>query len=535
MATFAQAPPTSSPGFGTATATATTSSSPFHNAAFTFGKSPNDNNKPHSNDVEEESPTGIAILFLEHLDALLEPHSGHDILPLNQNNAVHWTERLLECQAKFKSQGKPTRIDIGYHYTHAAFFEGIQNKGLMTIDDRVTSGHQNTRNTAFFGDGIYLANNPFSHQKFGSLGLMVAVLTGSMHHMGTKPVSSSAQPLPDCDTIIGNKKSEDRPFFNEIIPRNSCQVLPLVQFQRDNALCHKDALWSVHEQLQGLLDAYFNEGKATVLTRFGANSLVISQGPGVVLSPSELARRRHTTIKNTATNHPKQSGSAFGSSTTTPAKQKQPKPFSFGGSPQTSNKQNQPFTFSFGQSPQNQSGGSRPFGVIYFAAPESLSSTNDMSDSSKEPRGRSPSGTMQVSTMAQDCAGFSGIGTICICYLIPGDKQKPYHVCPGEPFQGLRQQTYIPNSREGQQLLERLEYAFSRGLTFDVLPAHLTTVANPQHAYLAWLPFQNHRTSLEGTSHTWLKSEYLKICNSELDVLGVPRSPGHHPAVHLAF
>ena len=240
---------------------------------------------------EKDSPTGIAILLMESLVTLLETHQSHGIVPLNGNNAVFWAERLIKCQTKFKKQRKPTRLDIGYHYTSNNFIEGISYEGLMTIHDRTKAKHANTQNRAYFGNGIYLANNPYAFQRYGPHGIMVAVLIGTMHDMGTNN-ATTAQP---CDTIIGNKRSTDAPFYNEIIPRRSCQVLPLVRFERDKVLNDTnaaDALWSVHDHLQALLDQYFNEGQPTFLTRFGVNGEVVEQGLPLHRAQDEAERQR---------------------------------------------------------------------------------------------------------------------------------------------------------------------------------------------------------------------------------------------------
>ena len=39
---------------------------------------------------------------------------------------------------------------------------------------------------------------------------------------------------------------------------------------------------------------------------------------------------------------------------------------------------------------------------------------------------------------------------------------------PGQPYTRTKRVAYLPDNAQGQQLLQRLKYAFLQGLTFDV-------------------------------------------------------------------
>ena len=83
-----------------------------------------------------------------------------------------------------------------------------------------------------------------------------------------------------------------------------------------------------------------------------------------------------------------------------------------------------------------------------------------------KPQGKMPSGTMTISTSTKmSCSSF-GRGTIIIQYGIRGGTQRPYHDNPGVRFAGASRTAYVPDTEDGQKLLQRLKWAFSHGMTF---------------------------------------------------------------------
>ena len=42
------------------------------------------------------------------------------------DDMVYWTERLLQAQEEFGAAGKPTHVDIGYHYTRSENLDNIR-------------------------------------------------------------------------------------------------------------------------------------------------------------------------------------------------------------------------------------------------------------------------------------------------------------------------------------------------------------------------------------------------------------------------
>ena len=49
-----------------------------------------------------------------------------------------------------------------------------------------------------------------------------------------------------------------------------------------------------------------------------------------------------------------------------------------------------------------------------------------------EPRGKSPSGTMEISRSSNPCSGYPGVGSVVIDYRMESGLQKEYHDNPGQ-------------------------------------------------------------------------------------------------------
>lgn len=103
----------------------------------------------------KRSHAGRSVLLVEKVTRLLEPHAAAGIGPVGKDDAVFLCEKMFQLQEKFKRAKAPTCVSIGYHYTHNDNMHSIRTDGLLTIDDRKSLGHENTRNVAFLGNGIY--------------------------------------------------------------------------------------------------------------------------------------------------------------------------------------------------------------------------------------------------------------------------------------------------------------------------------------------------------------------------------------------
>ncbi|GKY99616.1 E3 ubiquitin-protein ligase dtx3l [Mayamaea pseudoterrestris] len=133
------------------------------------------------------------------------------------------------------------------------------------------------------------------------------------------------------------------------------------------------------------------------------------------------------------------------------------------------------------------------------------------------PQGTMPSGSMTVSfDPSLTCSGH-GPGTIQIVYSFSDGTQKSYHGNPGVSFNATSRLAYLPDNVQGRDLLKRLEYAFSHGLTFTV-GTSLTSNAPNQ---ITWASI-HHKTDTSGGVHGYPDANFDANCNGELDVLGVP-------------
>jgi deltex-like protein len=124
---------------------------------------------------------------------------------------------------------------------------------------------------------------------------------------------------------------------------------------------------------------------------------------------------------------------------------------------------------------------------------------------SDEPQGKSPSGTMTIEILDIPCPGFAGsTTTISMVYDIPSGTQSAYHDQPGERYDGTCRVAYLPHTLEGKQLLARLQYAWTHGLTFRV-GTSLTTGTKNQ---VTWASI-HHKTSVHGGPHGFPDSNYI--------------------------
>jgi len=137
-------------------------------------------------------------------------------------------------------------------------------------------------------------------------------------------------------------------------------------------------------------------------------------------------------------------------------------------------------------------------------------------------RGHSPSGDLLITrTFAFRCAGFGDTTrSIVLTYRLRPGVQKAYHPNPGQRYEGTTRIAYLPENQDGESLLKRLEYAWTRGLTFDVGKS-LTT---GRESVITWASI-HHKTSSSGSSvHGFPDPRYFINCNEELDTLHIPKA-----------
>lgn len=75
---------------------------------------------------------------------------------------------------------------------------------------------------------------------------------------------------------------------------------------------------------------------------------------------------------------------------------------------------------------------------------------------------------MNVTESSSSLHGYDTCGTIIIDFIFPSGIQELEHPLPGESFEGLEMQTYLPNNSEGQEIIRMLRIAWSRRLLFRI-------------------------------------------------------------------
>lgn len=86
--------------------------------------------------------------------------------------------------------------------------------------------------------------------------------------------------------------------------------------------------------------------------------------------------------------------------------------------------------------------------------------------------GDMPPGTMKwEKNMNYTCTGYEGVGSIMIRYEFPDGKRPDQ---PGVDYTGTARLCYLPNNKEGQEVLALLEKAFLQRVSF-VIGTSVTT------------------------------------------------------------
>jgi len=130
-----------------------------------------------------------------------------------------------------------------------------------------------------------------------------------------------------------------------------------------------------------------------------------------------------------------------------------------------------------------------------------------------------PSGTMQISTQNFACSGTNSRSSIVIRYTIKAAKKLEYHENPGVRHGSKNETAYLPDNEEGWDLILRLKYAFSHGLTFTVG----TSLTTGQQNAVMWASI-HHKTRPSGGAHGFPDPSFFVNANEELTTAGVPKA-----------
>ncbi|CAL8382547.1 unnamed protein product [Boreogadus saida] len=127
--------------------------------------------------------------------------------------------------------------------------------------------------------------------------------------------------------------------------------------------------------------------------------------------------------------------------------------------------------------------------------------------------GDQPDGRMTYESQRTSLPGFQGQGNILIKYKIFPGKQTARHPNPGRPYRGTQRSAYLPDNREGREVLKLLRRAFDQRLIFTVG----TSVTSGSENQVTWNDI-HHKTSISGgpSSFGYPDPDYLRRVKEEL-------------------
>ncbi|NXW43637.1 DTX3L ligase, partial [Nyctiprogne leucopyga] len=133
-------------------------------------------------------------------------------------------------------------------------------------------------------------------------------------------------------------------------------------------------------------------------------------------------------------------------------------------------------------------------------------------------KGDQPEGTMVARTVSSSLPGYPNCGTIEITYNMNGGIQTNNHPNPGKRYWPTSRIAYLPDSKEGREILRLLKRAFKQRLIFTVGRSTTTGAED----VITWNDI-HHKTSRSGgpTSFGYPDPGYLQRVRSELKAKGI--------------
>ncbi|KAF3856474.1 hypothetical protein F7725_017197 [Dissostichus mawsoni] len=134
--------------------------------------------------------------------------------------------------------------------------------------------------------------------------------------------------------------------------------------------------------------------------------------------------------------------------------------------------------------------------------------------------GDQPYGKMTTEKKTFHLDGFPGCGTIIINYDIPSGKQTAKHPHPGKYLTACHRTAYLPDNKEGREVLHLLEKAFKQKLIFTVG----TSRTSGMDDVVTWNDI-HHKTSTSGgpQSFGYPDPHYLGRVREELKAKGIEK------------
>ncbi|KAF1391531.1 hypothetical protein PFLUV_G00043090 [Perca fluviatilis] len=132
--------------------------------------------------------------------------------------------------------------------------------------------------------------------------------------------------------------------------------------------------------------------------------------------------------------------------------------------------------------------------------------------------GDQPDGHMTWKSHYSSLPGFSGCGTITINYDISSGKQTEKHPNPGKYYSGISRTAYLPDNKEGREVLHLLKKAFDQKLIFTVGTSRTSGMDNQ----VTWNDI-HHKTNTTGGPECFGYPDpgYLSRVREELKAKGI--------------
>lgn len=492
----------------------------------------------HKRSANAAAQSAVALKFVHHVKVMVDwmkqkndakPKSSAAIntlqmLPTYFLQAM--MERLLAVQHEFGQAGKPTKVDIAYHYTQEAHMPSIKANGLLTLSERNKKRIKVLKNNgATYGDGVYTSSNPFcNHGKYGNVGLLVARLLGSSADY-THPNWSTTR---DSSVAMRNKVQEI------VVVAQSTQCVPILQFDASqvapNLFVHagNKVLYEYHEELQMIVDRVLNGPSVDRNRNVRAKPPQQQQPAAVTANVAHPSQAIHG-IRPVLPSH---SGPLPSQSRPETLQYVAPKSFKH-------------FARYFMTGPYHavDPAWKCPMchvpgqGLILYEITACEHTFHDrcLFKALKKspccpccdefiigrPIGKMPSGSVTATrSSAIKCAGYNQVDTICIDYKIPGSVQNEYHPSPGVPFGATERRAFVPATADGLRLVRRLRQAFCYGLTFTVGVSQTTGNDN----VVTWASIPHKTSPSSNGAFGYPDPNYIAECNAALDKLGVPKA-----------
>lgn len=414
--------------------------------------------------------------------------------------------------------------------------------GLLSRPDREAKKITGIFNGATHGDGVYTGNDPFTFNRFGDTGIIVARVLGAQ--------SYNAGLLVQQDTVVVGSGEKEI-----LVLQDSSQCIALVYFSAAAMSLSPQAsnpgrilLDEYVSKLQDLVDELVSDVRLLNVIHEKPPSIDPPPAVGFPSFPLKFgsqagfpSTQQPATFGVQAAFTSKAKAASFGSQMAFPSAQRVLLPSIIGTvtyqAPSTLGKINPVLCLSLAEpktgddcaiclsplssdvcSMINACGHSYHDSCIIDSLTRSPRCPL-CSQCIGPPRGTMPSGTMTGTLITDCCEGFFGSKTFMIEYSIPAAQQQLYHPNPGIQHGSASRKAYVPYTYDGHQLICRLKYAFMAGMTFTVG----RSLASGKDNSVTWASI-HHKTSTKGgvLSHGFPDYEFFSNCNEELDALGVP-------------